>query len=117
MEQKAANATASQMNTLAEANKTVEEAAAAERTENKVSDTKGEKAVQAESKTEKAADSGTKGENAQDSVSSTDVHTENAKKVQQDNSTQAQSIQPVETAVPEVTTAQAATYTHVDVRL
>ncbi len=48
LEQKAVNATASQMNTLAEANKAVEEAAAAERTENKDSDTKEEKAVQAE---------------------------------------------------------------------
>lgn len=107
LEQKAANATASQINTLAEANKTVEEAAAAERTENKVSDTKDEK----------TADSGAKGENEQDSVSGTDVHTENAKNVQQDNSTQAQSIQPVETAASELHTVQSAVYTHVDVRL
>ena len=40
LEQKAVNATASQMNTLAEANKAVSEAAAAERTEKKTSDAK-----------------------------------------------------------------------------
>lgn len=43
LEQKAVNATASQMNTLAEANKAVSEAAAAERTEKKTSDAKEEK--------------------------------------------------------------------------
>ncbi len=75
LEQKAVNATASQMNTLAEANKAVEEAAAAERTENKAADTKEEKAVQAEGKTEKTADSDAKGEKAQDGVSDTDVQT------------------------------------------
>ena len=93
LEQKAVNATASQMNTLAEANKAVSEAAAAERTEKKTSDAKEEKEAQAEGKTEK---------------------TEN---VQQDNGAQAQNIQPAQTAVPETPAAQPAVYTHVDVRL
>ncbi len=53
LEQKAVNATASQMDTLAEANKTVEEAAAAERTDDKTSDTKEEKATQTENTTAK----------------------------------------------------------------
>ena len=75
LEQKAENATASQMNTLAEANKVMEEAAVAERNENKTSGTKEEKTDRAEN------------------------------------------IQPVETAVPEAATEQAAVYTHVDVRL
>ena len=75
LEQKAENATASQMNTLAEANKVMEEAAVAERNENKTSGTKEEKTDWAEN------------------------------------------IQPVETAVPEAATEQAAVYTHVDVRL
>ena len=117
LEQKAVNATASQMNILAEANKTVEEAAAAERTENKASDTKEEKAIQAEGKTEKTADSNAKGEKAQDGVSGTEVHTENTENAQQDNGTQTQDIQPVETAGSETQAAQAAAYTHVDVRL
>ncbi len=117
LEQKAVNATASQMNTLAEANKAVEEAAAAERTENKASDTKEEKAIQEEGRTEKTADSGAKGEKAQDGVSDTDVQTGNTENVQQDNSTQTQNIQPVETADSETRTVQAAAYTHVDVRL
>ena len=73
--QKAQAAAASQMNTLAEANKAVEEAAVAERGDNKASGAKEEKTGQAEN------------------------------------------VQPVETAVPEVTTAQAAVYAHVDVRL
>ncbi len=88
LEQKAENATATQMNTLAEANKAVEEAVAAERTENKASDTKEEKTVQAEGKTEKTAESDAKGEKTQDSMSGTDAQT-----------------------------AQAAVYTHVDVQL
>ena len=89
LEQKAENTTASQMNTLAEANKAMEEAATAERNDNKASDAKEKKADQAENITEKAEESSTDGEKAQ----------------------------PVETVVQEVTTAQAATYTHVDVRL
>ncbi len=117
LEQKAENVTDAQMNTLAEANKAVEEAAAAERTENRASDTKEEKAVQAEGKTEKTADSSAKGEKVQDGVSDTDVLTENTENVQQDNSTQTQNIQPVETADSETQTVQAAVYTHVDVRL
>jgi len=44
LEQKAVNATASQIDTLAEANKAVEEAAAAEHTEKKASDTKSDTA-------------------------------------------------------------------------
>ena len=87
--QKAQTATASQMNTLAEANKAVEEAAVAERNDNKASGAKEEKTDQAENTAEKAAESGTNGEK----------------------------VQPVETAVPEAATAQASVYTHVDVRL
>lgn len=117
LEQKAVNATASQMNTLAKANKAVEEAAAAERTEKKASDTKEEKEAQAEGKTEKTADSGAKGEKAQDGISGADEQTGNIENVQQDNGAQAQNIQPVEIADPETPAAQAAVYTHVDVRL
>ncbi|MBO5032537.1 MAG: FlxA-like family protein [Lachnospiraceae bacterium] len=117
LEQKAVNATASQMNTLAKANKAVEEAAAAERTEKKASDAKEEKETQAEGKTEKTADSGAKGEKAQDGISGADVQTGNIENVQQDNGAQAQNIQPVEIAAPEAPAAQAAVYTHVDVRL
>ena len=117
LERKAANATASQMNTLAEANKTVEEVAAAERTANKASDTKEETAVQAEGKREKTANSGAKGEKAQDGVSGTNVQVGNAEKVQQDNSTQTQNIQPVETVGLETQTVRAAAYAHVDIRL
>lgn len=117
LEQKAVNATASQMNTLAKANKAVEEAAAAERTEKKASDAKEEKEAQAEGKTEKTADSGAKGEKAQDGISGADEQTGNIENVQQDNGAQAQNIQPVEIADPETPAAQAAVYTHVDVRL
>ncbi len=117
LEQKAVNATASQMNKLAEVNKAASEAAAAERTKKKASDTKEEKAVQAEGKTEKTTDSSAKGEKAQDDISGADVQTENTENVQQDNGAQAQNIQPVETTAPEEQTAQAAVYTHVDVRL
>lgn len=117
LEQKAVNATASQMNTLAKANKAVEEAAAAERTEKKASDAKEEKEAQAEGKTEKTADSGAKGEKAQDGISGADEQTGNIENVQQDNGAQAQNIQSVEIAAPETPAAQAAVYTHVDVRL
>lgn len=117
LEQKAVNATASQMNTLAKANKAVEEAAAAERTEKKASDAKEEKEAQAEGKTEKTADSGAKGEKAQDGISGADEQTGNIENVQQDNGAQAQNIQLVEIAAPETPAAQAAVYTHVDVRL
>lgn len=96
LEQKAVNATASQMNTLAEANKAASEAAAAERADKKDS---GANEAQAEGKTEKAADSGVKGEKAQDGISDADAQTGNIENVQQDNG------------------AQAAVYTHVDVRL
>ena len=113
--QKAQAATASQMNTLAEANKAVEEAA--ERGDNKTSGAKEEKTGQAENTAEKAAESGTNGEKVQDGVSGIGSQTGNAENVQRDDSTQAGNVQPVETAVSEVTTAQAAVYTHVDVRL
>ena len=115
LEQKAVNATASQMNT--EANKAVSEAAAAERTEKKTSDAKEEKEAQAEGKTEKTADSGAIGEKAQDGISGADAQTGNIENVQQDNGAQAQNIQPAQTAVPETPAAQPAVYTHVDVRL
>lgn len=117
LEQKAVNATASQMNTLAEANKAVSEAAAAERTEKKTSDAKEEKEAQAEGKTEKTADSGAIGEKAQDGISGADAQTGNIENVQQDNGAQAQNIQPAQTAVPETPAAQPVVYTHVDVRL
>ena len=115
--QKAQAATASQMNTLAETNKAMEEAAVAERGDNKTSGVKEEKTGQAENTAEKAAESGTNGEKAQDGVSGTGSQTGNAENVQRDDSTQAENVQPIETAVPEVTIAQAAVYTHVDVRL
>ncbi len=115
--QKAQAATASQMNTLAETNKAMEEAAVAERGDNKTSGVKEEKTGQAENIAEKAAESGTNGEKAQNGVSGTESQTGNAENVQRDDSTQAGNVQPVETAVPEVTTAQAAVYAHVDVRL
>ena len=115
--QKAQAATASQMNTLAEANKAMEEAAVAERGDNKTSGAKEEKTGQAENIAEKAAESGTNGEKTQDGVSGAESQTGNAENVQRDDSTQAGNVQPVETAVPEVATAQAAVYTHVDVRL
>ncbi len=99
LEQKAVNATASQMNTLAEANKAVEEAAAAERTDNKASGAKEEKAVQAEGKTEKTVEKVAEGEKTQDGVSGADAKTEKTENVQQDNA------------------SQAAAYNHVDVRL
>ena len=112
LEQKAENATASQMNTLVEANKAVEKAAEAERTEKKDSDAKEEKAAQAESK---AADSGAK-EEVQDGVS-VGAQTGSTKSAQPDNNAQTQDTQPVRTAVPETQAAQTAVYTHVDVRL
>ncbi len=115
--QKAQAATASQMNTLAEANKAVEEAAVAERGDNKTSGVKEEKTGQAENTAKKAAESGTNGEKVQDGVSGNGSQTGNAENVQRGDSTQAGNVQPVETAVPEVTTAQAAVYTHVDVRV
>lgn len=114
LEQKAANATASQMNTLAEANKAASEAAAAERTEKKDSDAN---ETQAEDRTEKTADSGAEEKKAQDGISGADAQTGNIENVQQDNGAQAQNTQPAETAVPETPAAQAAVYPHVDVRL
>ena len=109
--QKAQAATASQMNTLAEANKAIEEAAAAEQDDNRAAGAKEENTA------EKTAESGADGEKAQDGVSGIGSQTGNAENVQRDDSTQAGNVQPVETAVPEVTTAQAAVYAHVDVRL
>ena len=117
LQAKAQAATAAQVSTLADANKKMEEAAAAERTEKKASDAKEEKEAQAEGKTEKTADSGAKGEKAQDGISGADIQTGNIENVQKDNSAQAQNIQPVEIAAPETPVAQAAVYTHVDVRL
>ena len=117
LEQKAENATASQMNTLAEANKTMEEAAEAERNDNKASESKEEKTDRAENTTEKTAESGADGEKAQDGVSGVGVQAGAAENVQRDDGTQAENVQPVETAIPEAATAQAAVYTHVDVRL
>ncbi len=109
--QKAQAATASQMNTLAEANKAMEEAAAAEQDDNRAAGAKEENTA------EKTAESGADGEKAQDGVSGIGSQTGNAENVQRDDSTQAGNVQPVETAVPEVTTAQAVVYAHVDVRL
>ena len=109
--QKAQAATVSQMNTLAEANKAMEEAAAAEQDDNRAAGAKEENTA------EKTAESGADGEKAQGGVSGIGSQTGNAENVQRDDSTQAGNVQPVETAVPEVTTAQAAVYAHVDVRL
>jgi len=117
LEQKAENATASQMNTLAEANKTMEEAAEAERNDNKASESKEEKTDRAENTTEKTAESGADGEKAKDGESGVGVQAGAAENVQRDDGTQAENAQPVETAIPEAATAQAAVYTHVDVRL
>ena len=107
VEQTAMQATASQMETLGDANKAMEEAAEAERTEQKASDSKEENTAQAEGKTA----GGVKGEEVQDGVSA-GAQADSAESVQPDNN--AQDTQPVQTAVPE---AQAAVYTHVDVRL
>ncbi len=117
LEQKAENVTASQMSTLAEANKAVEEAAASEHNDNKTSEAKEEKTDQAESTTEKAGESGTNGEKAQDGVSNIVLQTGNAENAQRDDSTQAENVQPVETDVPKAATAQEAVYTHVDICL
>lgn len=76
MTQKAQATTALQMNTLAEANKAMEEAAVAERGDNKTSGAKEEKTGQAE----KAAESGTNGEKAQDGVSGTGSQTGDSSK-------------------------------------
>ena len=113
LEQKAENATASQMNTLVEANKAVEKAAEAERTEQKASGSKEENTEQAEGK---AADSNVKGEEVQDGVS-VGAQADSTESAQLDNDAQTQDTQPVRTAVPETQAAQAAVYTHVDVRL
>ena len=99
VKQKAQAAAASQMNTLAEANKAVEEAAVEERGDNKASGAKEEKTGQAENTAKKVAESGTNGEEVQDGVSGIGSQTGNAENVQRDDST------------------QAAVYTHVDVRL
>ncbi len=117
LEQKAENATASQMSTLVEANKAVEEATVAERNNNTASGAKEEKTDRAENTAEKTAESGADGEKAQDGVSGAGLQAGAVENVQQDDSTQAENAQPVETAVPEAATAQAAAYTHVDVRL
>ena len=117
LEQKAENVTVSQMSTLAEANKAVEEAATSEHNDNKTSEAKEEKTDQAESTTEKAGESGTNGEKAQDGVSNIVLQTENAENAQRDNRTQAENAQPVETAVPKAATAQEAVYTHIDICL
>lgn len=115
--QKAENAAASQLNMLVEANKAMEEAVTAELGDNKASGAKEEKTGQAENTAEKAAEGGTNGEKAQDSVSGVEPQAGNAENIQRDDGTQAGNVQPVETAVPEVITAQEAVYTHVDVRL
>lgn len=75
LEQKAEKATASQMNTLAEANKAVEDAAVEERNENKTSSAKEEETDQAENTTEKAEKNSTNGEKAQDGVSDIGLQT------------------------------------------
>ncbi len=117
LEQKAENVTVSQMSTLAEANKAVEEAATSEHNDNKTSEAKEEKTDQAESTTEKAGESGTNGEKAQDDVSNIVLQTGNAENAQRDDRTQAENAQPVETAVPKAATAQEAVYTHIDICL
>ena len=107
VEQTAMQATASQMETLGDANKAMEEAAEAERTEQKASDSKEENTAQVDDK----KSGGAKGKEVQNGVSA-GAQADSAESVQPDNN--AQDTQPVQTAVPE---AQAAVYTHVDVRL
>ncbi len=112
LEQKAVNATASQMNTLAKADAAVKEAAAAERNDNKASGAKEEKAAQAENTTEKATESSTTNEEkSQNSVLGTGLQTGNPENVQPENA------QSVEKSNPEAPVAQTAVYAHVDVRL
>ena len=97
IEQKEMDASASQMNTLAEANKAVKEAAAAERDGDKTS--------------------GIKEEKEQNGVFGAGLQTENTENVQRDNGTQADNAQHVETETPEGSMAQISVRTHVDVRL
>ncbi len=108
LEQKAMDATASQMNTLAKADEAVKESAAAEHNDNKASDAKEEKTAQTENTT---------GEKAQNGVFGAGLQTGNPENIQRDNNAQTEKAQPVETAVSEVPAAQTAAYTHVDVRL
>ncbi len=89
LEQKAVDATASQMNTLAETNKAVKEAAEAEHNDSKASDVKEEKVAQKE----------------------------NTEDVRQDNDTQAENVQSVETGDPAAPAKQVSVQPHVDVRL
>ena len=117
LEQKAMDATASQMNTLAEANKTVKEAVEAERNDKKTSDAKEEKAAQTENIAKKATKSSTNEEKEQNGVFGVGLQAGNVENVQWDNSTQMENVQSVETAVSEVPAVQTAVYTHVDVRL
>ncbi len=110
VKQKAQAATASQMNTLAEAGKAVEKAAEAERAEQKDSDEKEKKAAKAKDKTE----GGAKGEKAKED-GSVSTQTGSKKSVQPDHNEQ--DAQPDQAAVPEAQAAQEAAYAHVDVRL
>ncbi len=109
VKQTAQQATASQMETLVDANKSIEEASEAERKEQKASGSKEENTAQAENK----AAGGAKGEEVQEGVSA-GAQEEKIEHVQPDNDAQTQDTQPIQTAVSE---AQAAVYTHVDVRL
>ncbi len=108
LEQKAQAATASQINTLAEAGKVMEKAAEAERTEQKASDSKEENTAQAEG--------GAKEKEVQDGVSA-GAQAGSTDSAQPDNDVQTQETQPVQTADPGTQAAQAAVYTHVNVQL
>ena len=103
--QQAQAATASQMNTLAEANQAVEEAAAAERTERKASDAK-EEAAPSEGQNDGDTVSDAKEETAKGSVAKDD----------ESGSVDAAGKEPVQAA--EISAEQqTAVLTHVDVRL
>ncbi len=128
VKQTAQQATASQMKTLGDANKTMEEAAEAERTEPKASGSKEEGTKQAENK---AADSDVQEDstkrvqldnNAQENSTEhvrmdNDTQEDRIERVLQDSNAQTQDAPPVQPALTEAQPAQAAVYTHVDVRL
>ena len=114
--QQAQAATASQMNTLAEANQAVEEAAAAERTERKASDAK-EEAAPSEGKNDGDTVSDAKEETAKGSVAKDDESgSVDAAGKEAGEAVEAPAAEPVQAA--EISAEQqTAVLTHVDVRL
>ena len=114
--QQAQAATASQMNTLAEANQAVEEAAAAERTERKASDAK-EEAAPSEGQNDGDTVSDAKEETAKGSVAKDDESgSVDAAGKEAGEAAEAPAAEPVQAA--EISAEQqTAVLTHVDVRL